>query len=146
MAGLSIRSGMTWSPLLAPIRLPVSLASHSPRHQRGVARCGAAGGEDTLSYSVCLHICLESVFHLFLHLDCYPVWFPVVCESILGFLVFAWCFISIFGVKQLLLFCFYCIEKTTFEAKSPVQWGLLLLIFFGNLFYRSLLDGCCCAC
>lgn len=45
---LSIRSGVTWSPLLGPIRAAVSLSSHAARRQRGVAHCGAAGGEDSL--------------------------------------------------------------------------------------------------
>lgn len=157
MAGLSIRSGMTWSPLLGPIRPPVSLSSRSPRHQRGVARPAAAGGgEGSRSLSPALfvyipvwkvHLCL----HLFLRLHSDPFWVTVVCESIPGFLVSAWCFISIFGIKQSLMCCcfFAALQRSHLKQKVQYDDGFFFRFSAGNLFYLSLFPsygGCCCAC
>lgn len=131
MSWLSIRSGMTWSAVLGPIRLPVSLSSHSPRHQRGVAHCGGCCWRRRLILLTCLFAYPSKKWaRLFTYFSVFSginfVWLSL--KASLGSLLCV-LFPSLALSSHYCVVPFRCIAKITFEAGSLVQRRRFLLIF-----------------
>lgn len=141
MVALSIRSSMTWSPLLGPIRLAVSLSSHPPRHQRGVAHCGAVAGAGFLTPVLTLSFYKSGwkVIH-FDSLSCVKVSPGSFLWSLVAFL---FSFFIFFGIKQPVA-CFFPLfisRQITLEVKKSTELmfsPLFLFVCFWFLFVWNL--------
>lgn len=113
--------------MLGPIRLPVSLSLHSPRHQRGVAHCGGCCWRRRLIFLICLFAYPSkewACFSVFAGINF--VWLSL--KASLGSLLCV-LFPSLALSSHYCVVPFHCIAKITFEAGSLVQRRLFLLIF-----------------